>query len=95
MSANTGRPPSARTVFAVELKVSGEVTTSLPSPTPAAAYAQCSAAVPLATTTAWAAPQAAASSPSNASVSGPVVRKSERRARTTAATSSSSMSCRP
>ena len=39
ISANTGRP-ERETVSAVELKVSGVVTTSLPAVTPAAAYAQ-------------------------------------------------------
>src|SRR5262249_29327560 len=57
--------------------------------------AACSAAVPLLTTTACAAPVARASADSKSATVGPLVSQSDRSTRTTAATSSSSIVCRP
>ena len=66
MSANTGVPPSQSAAVAVEAKVSGDVKTSSPSPTPAAKYAHCRAAVPEETTTACLTPHRRASASSKA-----------------------------
>ena len=88
-SAKTIRAPRATALLAVATNVIGGTTTSSPGPTPAAAYATCSAAVPLATAAQPAPPVQPARSASNASTCGPVVSQSLRRVATTAATSSS------
>src|SRR3989304_10028562 len=94
-STNTGRAPRWSAALAVAAKVKGEVTPSSPGPTPIAAYATCSAAVPELTATALRAPVTLLRSASKASTRGPVVMKSDLSTSTTAATSSSSIDCRP
>jgi hypothetical protein len=77
--------------LAVARKVIDGAITASPGFTSSASMARCRAAVPLAQATAWRAPTTSAKAPSKASTSGPVVRKSPRRASATAAMSSSSM----
>src|SRR6476646_3025239 len=95
MSANTTVAPSSDAQLAVATNVIGVVTTSSPLPTPNAAYAVCSAAVPEVTDTAPGVPDSAASSPSNAVTQGPVVSQSLVRTLATAATSSALIDWRP
>ena len=83
--------PSSDGSVAVATNVMGVVTTSSPGPTPSAAYAMCSAAVPDVTlTTPVAAGPPRTRPSSNASTAGPVVSQSPRSTSATAATSSSS-----
>ncbi len=77
-SANTIFAPRAAALLAVATNVIGETTTSSPGPTPAAAYATCSAAVPLETAVTPTPPVHRARSASNASTCGPVVSQSPR-----------------
>ena len=56
ISAKTGLAPQYKMQFALAAKVSGVVITSSPGPIPAARQAQCNAAVPLLTATAYLAP---------------------------------------
>jgi len=90
-STNTGRAPRCTMTFAVEAKVTGDVITSSPGPTPTASRPRCSAAVHEFTATQCAAPVYAAKLRSNVLVFGPVVIHPERSASSTARSSSASM----
>jgi hypothetical protein len=90
-SANTTDAPRCIAVAAVATKVIGVHTTSSPGPTPAAAYATCSAAVPDVTATVGTPPVNDSRSASKRVTAGPVVSQSPRRTAATAATSSSTM----
>ena len=91
-SANAGSAPARRTADAVGEQELAAVTTESPRPIPSAARATWSAAVPEATATQWRAPTNPANSDSKASVSGPRMRRPDRRTRRTADRTSSSIS---
>ena len=88
-SAKTTFAPSIAAQDAVATKVIGVVTTSSPGPTPRAAYAMCSAAVPDVQLTARCPPASSDTAFSNAVTAGPVVSQSPRSTAVTASMSAS------
>ena len=94
-STKTGIAPKNTAALALAAKVIVETMTSSPGSMPSAYMAACSAAVPVLTATASEVPATAARACSNSPTLGPVVSQSERKVSVTAATSQSSIVCRP